>query len=77
MPRQNQSCPRCRPPAPEPPRAAAPVLEEEMRIRRHVHPIPIPAPANPGWSEALCLLRRQNELLCEIVSLLRADADGT
>lgn len=57
-------------PRPLPVRPAAP--EVEMRICRHSNPIP--EAVTSAQSEMLCLLRRQNELLCEIVALLSRDA---
>lgn len=50
-------------------RAVAP---EEMRMCRHVHPIPVPDCATQ--SESLCLLRRQNELLAEILAALQTNS---
>ncbi|NCB63936.1 MAG: hypothetical protein EOM52_10080 [Clostridia bacterium] len=60
-------------PAPEsthiPVRAAEP--KPEMRICRYTNTIP--APPDPALTEALCLLRKQNELLTEILAALAED----
>lgn len=44
--------------------------EAEMRICRHKSLIP--APADPALGEVLCQLRRQNELLLEILAAINS-----
>lgn len=55
-------------PAPESIPVRVTELGAEMRICRYTNSIP--APPSPALAEALCLLRRQNDLLTEILAAL-------
>lgn len=61
------------PPAPIPDPAPVPVTRcaetEELRIIRYKHPIP--DQSTQALNEAVCLLRRENTLLSEILTVLR------
>lgn len=50
--------------------ARAALEDMEMRVRRY--PSPIPAPASASDQQSVDLLRRQNELLTEILGVLNA-----
>lgn len=51
-------------------RTAAAAVVEEPQMCRHPHPIPV---TNSGLEcETVCLLRQQNELLCEILAAVNA-----
>lgn len=50
--------------------ARAALAETEIRICRY--PSTLPTPASAAEQETLCLLRRQNELLTEILGALNA-----
>ena len=58
---------------PEPaPLTLRPAAQENMRICRYTNPIP--TPVDPAQAEIVCLMRRQNELLTEILAALQANA---